>query len=203
MGRGAARKAPRQAFNPGAPLELGDLPLQVGVDLGELIEAGEMDFPAGERRWVCFARFQFLPPAKPMNLIWFRAKRSSRQAEGLTLLKPGPRHGGPQTPQGGNGPLNSPGPRFQPPSSILEDGGRKFNEKMLGGKMGQDYFREMISAAPFRESMKRRRLRKGRPRPVRTLTASWTWREAMAETIPARFPSSTSIPFSGVVLGSP
>jgi len=66
-----------------------------------------------------------------------------------------------------------------------------------------DYFREMVSAAPFRESMKRRRLRKGRPRPVRTLMASWTWREAMVETIPGRFPSSTSIPFSGVSRGSP
>ncbi len=65
------------------------------------------------------------------------------------------------------------------------------------------YLREMVSDTPFRESMKRRRLRSGRPRPVRTLMASWTWREAMVETIPARFPNSTSTPFSGVFRGSP
>jgi hypothetical protein len=31
--------------------------------------------------------FRVLPQAKPMNLVWFRAERSSSQAEGLTLLK--------------------------------------------------------------------------------------------------------------------
>jgi hypothetical protein len=110
---------------------------------------------------------------------------------------------------------------------ILEDESRKFNDKIshshpqflrkdpfeqkttgrgrrkLMGFRDGHYLREIVSETPFRESMKRRRLRSGRPRPVRTLMASWTWREAMVETIPARFPNSTSTPFSGVFRGSP
>ena len=41
--RGATAGAFPEALDPGSPFEFGDLPVQVGIDLGELIEPGEGD----------------------------------------------------------------------------------------------------------------------------------------------------------------
>jgi len=116
FGRGAAKSAPPETFDAGAPLEVGDLALQVGVDLEESIETGEADLQpmAAGVFFTLIIHGKMRPvgsviPDHPLRSFFMAGETSPF----IIILKP-PNQAMP----------------VHPYSFILEDGRWKFNGKM-------------------------------------------------------------------------